>query len=237
MVIFGGAAMDLTRREFERLMVGAGIAVSPLGKETGSSEAGVGLARYVDSVPRLPIAMPRESVRPDVDFYELTMRQRPWRFHRDLPATQAWGFWASNPSGAARPTGLGYLGPTLIAHRDRPVVVRYRNRLPTTHLLQSAIDVTLWKNVPGIPPDPPGGRMPQDFPAGMNVRVVPICTADSITQRLTAPRRRGSPRTAYTARTTPPWTGPDPMRPSTPTPATSRRPCCGTTTTRWRSPG
>ncbi|PZG04259.1 copper oxidase [Nonomuraea aridisoli] len=94
------------------------------------------------------------------------MRQRTWKFHRDLPAAQAWGYWAGQ-------AGLGYLGPTMVARRDRPVIVRYRNDLPARHLLQDAVDVTLWKNVPGVPPDPPGGRMPEAFPTGTSVWTVP----------------------------------------------------------------
>ncbi|MFG1706524.1 hypothetical protein ACFLIM_25350 [Nonomuraea sp. M3C6] len=155
---------ELTRREFAFLMVGAGAAITGLGAGSGAR-----LAKYVDAVPRLPTAVPRHEAYPDADYYELTMWQRPWRFHRDLPAGQAWGFWATGEHG---PVGLGYLGPTLVTRRDRPVVVRYRNHLPTTHLLQSAVDVTLWRNVPGVPPDPPGGRMPQDFPAEPNVWTV-----------------------------------------------------------------
>jgi spore coat protein A len=153
--------MGLSRREFERLMLGVGVAIVPIGIRAGP---GAWLDKYVDAVPRLPVARPQRSVYPGADYYELTVRERRWRFHRDLPAAQAWGYWASSPSDEGGPVGPGYLGPTLIAYRDRPVVVRYRNRLPDRHLLQSAVDATLWKNVAGIPPDPPGGRMPQDFP-------------------------------------------------------------------------
>ncbi|WP_218006945.1 multicopper oxidase family protein [Microtetraspora fusca] len=150
--------MELSRREFERLMLGAGLAASGIGFRDGPDGRP---AKYVDAVPKLPVATPRRSVYPGADYYEVTIRQGRWRFHRDLPAVPTWGYWAS---GDAEPAGLGYLGPTLIADRDRPVVVRYRNRLPDRHLLQSAVDVTMWKNVPGVPPDPPGGRMPQNFP-------------------------------------------------------------------------
>ncbi|WP_204072321.1 multicopper oxidase family protein [Planotetraspora phitsanulokensis] len=162
--------MELTRREFALLAVGVGAAAAGVG-HVGVSDDVARLAKYVDAVPRLPSPVPQQAAAyPGADYYELTMRQRPWRFHRDLPAGQAWGFWAL---GAGGPMGLGYLGPTLVARRDRPVVVRYRNELPTTHLLQSAVDVTLWRNVPGVPPDPPGGRMPQNFPSLPNVWVVP----------------------------------------------------------------
>ncbi|MEV4363309.1 multicopper oxidase domain-containing protein [Nonomuraea sp. NPDC049625] len=161
--------MELTRRQFARVTVGAGVAVTGLSRAT-PLDGEISLAKYVDAVPRLPIPEPQRSAYPGADYYELTMLQAPWRFHRDLPAGQAWGYWAAGEDG---PIGLGYLGPTLVARRNRPVVVRFRNHLPTTHLLQPAVDVTLWRNVPGDPPDPPGGRMPQDFPSGRNVWAVP----------------------------------------------------------------
>ncbi|MBC6463762.1 multicopper oxidase family protein, partial [Actinomadura sp. HBU206391] len=134
------------------------------------------LEKYVDPLPRIPIAIPRGSAYPGADYYELTMLQRPWRFHRDLRTTAAWGYWTSDRPGTGtrtRPIGLGYLGPTLVTRKNRPTVVRYRNDLPTSHLLSPAIDVTLWKNLPGVPPDPPGGRMPESFPAGTEVWTVP----------------------------------------------------------------
>ncbi|MBB4939461.1 hypothetical protein FHR32_003766 [Streptosporangium album] len=79
--------------------------------------------------------------------------------------TVAWGFWASDLPGRSGAAGLGCLGPTLVARRDRPSIVRYRNQLPARHLLQRSIDQTLWRQVRGVPPDPPGGRhldMPHD---------------------------------------------------------------------------
>jgi spore coat protein A len=160
--------MELTRREFTRLAAAASAGIYGLWITACTASARAPLAKYVDALPALPLALPQKSGYPG-DYYELTMRQQLWQFHRDLPATHAWGYWASNPAKPASPIGLGYLGPLFVAHQNRPVVVKYRNQLPATHLLQSSIDVTLWKNVPGIPPDPPGGRMPQDFPNGMSV--------------------------------------------------------------------
>jgi spore coat protein A len=160
--------MALTRREFTRLAAATGVGFYGLWTMKGTSPTFARLTRYVDALPRLPRAVPQKSGYPG-DYYELTMRQQLWQFHRDLPTTRTWGYWASNPSEAAKPIGLGYLGPTFVTHQRRPVIIKHRNQLPATHLLQSSIDVTLWRNVPGIPPDPPGGRMPADFPKGMNV--------------------------------------------------------------------
>jgi spore coat protein A len=153
----------LTRREFVRLTaVAAGAGVC------GAAVTPRGIRKYVDRLPRLPVAVPDRSVYPDADYYEMTMRQHPWRFHTDLGTTVAWGYWASDPSGSGGAAGLGCLGPTLVAQRDRPSVVRYRNHLPATHLLHASIDQTLWRQVHGVPGDPPGGRH-MDMPRGVTV--------------------------------------------------------------------
>jgi spore coat protein A len=97
------------------------------------------LTKYVDPLPRPPLAIPRRSVYPGTDYYEIAMLQRSWQFHRDLGRATTWGYWATNPSNPAQPIGMGYLGPTIETHRKSPVVVKYRNDLPTTHLFQSSI--------------------------------------------------------------------------------------------------
>ncbi|WP_433424844.1 multicopper oxidase family protein [Microtetraspora malaysiensis] len=159
----------LTRREFVCLAAVAAGAVATGAGVRGATATARGLRKYVDRLPRLPVAVPDRTVYPDADYYELTMRQRPWRFHTDLGATVAWGYWASAPSGGGGPAGLGCLGPILVARRYRPSVVRYRNDLPTTHLLHRSIDPTLWRQVPGSPPDPSGGRHMDDLPRGLTV--------------------------------------------------------------------
>jgi spore coat protein A len=198
------ARKEVTRREFTRLAVATGVGIPVLGptaratrtaRTTRAPVATGALEKYVDPLPRIPVAAPRTSVYPGADYYELTMRQRSWRFHRDLGSAAVWGYWASSPSGSAKRIGLGYLGPTLISRRDRPAVVRYRNELPTTHLLKPAIDVTLWKNLPGVPPDPPGGRMPEDFPAGVSVWAVPHLHGG-----FTPPQFDGHPEAWFTPR-------------------------------------
>ncbi|GAA1265030.1 outer spore coat copper-dependent laccase CotA [Pseudonocardia aurantiaca] len=89
---------------------------------------------------RPPVAIPSRDEYPGSEFYEITMLERSWQFHRDLGRTTTWGYWATDPSNRAKPIGLGYLGPTIIAHRNNPVVVNYRNHLPTTHLFQDKVD-------------------------------------------------------------------------------------------------
>ena len=42
------------------------------------------LKKYVDPLPRPLTAIPDPSVYPGADYYDITMREGRWRFHRDL---------------------------------------------------------------------------------------------------------------------------------------------------------
>lgn len=184
----------LTRRDFMCLSVLATAAPGLIDTAT-TARAPVTLRKYADPLPIPPIATPSPSRYPGADFYELTVEQRSWRFHRDLPPAPAWGYWAADPNDPTGAIGMGYLGPTLVAERGRPVIVRYRNRLPDVHLLQSAFDPTLWRNLAGAPPDPAGGRMPHDFPIDTSVWHVTHLHGGFVT-----PQSDGGPETWVTSR-------------------------------------
>ncbi|MGW2388341.1 hypothetical protein ACWCYK_02445 [Streptomyces lydicamycinicus] len=49
------------------------------------------LEKYVDPLPTPLTAVPDPSVYPGADYYEITMRQGSWRFHRDLKPATVWG--------------------------------------------------------------------------------------------------------------------------------------------------
>jgi spore coat protein A, manganese oxidase len=125
------------------------------------------LTKFLDALPIPPVA-PQAANAPyaGVDYYEIAMKPGTWQFHSQLQPAPTWGYWAGG-------TGIGYLGPTIEARTNSPVVVKYTNLLPTTHLFHGAIDMTLWENLPGVPPDPPGGRDSYEFPAGAEVRCCP----------------------------------------------------------------
>ncbi|MFJ1531083.1 multicopper oxidase family protein [Streptomyces mirabilis] len=127
------------------------------------------LQKFVDPLPMPMTAIADPSVYPGADYYEVTMRQGSWQFHRDLEPSLAWGYWATNPHDPHRPIGMGYLGPTLSVTRDHPTVVKWRNELPTTHMFQHVIDMIREKKpvVAPIPP-PPYKYVPQ-FPDDINV--------------------------------------------------------------------
>jgi len=134
---------------------GAGLIAIPLDASSasakqyapGTADADTGvpttppLKKFVDPLPRPMTAIPDPSAYPGADYYDITMRQGSWRFHRDLGLATTWGYWAANPHDPHRPIGMGYLGPTISATKDRPTVARYRNELPTTHLFQFVIDL------------------------------------------------------------------------------------------------
>ncbi|MEU2248474.1 multicopper oxidase domain-containing protein [Streptomyces sp. NPDC019224] len=156
--------MWLTRRDFGLLSAAACASVAGLaGASTAAAEPRATsrrtvtqLEKYVDPMPRPPLALPgMEASFPGTAFYEITMLQCAWQFHRDLGKATTWGYWATDPENPEGPMiGMGYLGPTIITKREAPVVVNYRNHLPTTHLFQPKVDDMRRAGLAhGIPPD------------------------------------------------------------------------------------
>ncbi|WP_328724343.1 hypothetical protein [Streptomyces sp. NBC_00259] len=127
------------------------------------------LEKFVDPLPRPMTAVPDPSVYPGADYYEITMRQGSWRFHRDLGPATTWGCWATNPSDPHNEIGMGYLGPTLSVAPDHPTVVKWRNELPTNHLFQDVIQ-RIKNGDPELTPTPPPPYKPElPFPRDVNV--------------------------------------------------------------------
>ncbi len=99
--------------------------------------------------------MPDTTTYPGTDYYEIAVVQYRQKFHRDLPATLLRGYVQLStpvvpgkqvaltnanldPKGPDTPiagyTGVDtphYLGPTIVAQKDRPVRILFRNLLPT----------------------------------------------------------------------------------------------------------
>ncbi|WP_307795364.1 multicopper oxidase family protein [Actinacidiphila acididurans] len=178
-----GLETMVERRKF--LMAGAmgGAAMVPWGRMSTQAQAqahGGGdpgttipqtpaLEKYVDPLPTPLTAIADTSVYPGADYYEITMRAGSWRFHRDLGPATVWGYWATDPHRPHRPIGMGYLGPTLEVTRDHPTVVKWRNRLPTTHLFQFVIDDIRSGNAQLTPTPPPPYKSEVPFPPDVNV--------------------------------------------------------------------
>ena len=127
------------------------------------------LKKFVDPLPRPMAAIPDPSTYPGADYYEFTMRQGSWRFHRDLGQAPVWGYWAANPQDPNKPVGMGYLGPTVSVNNDHPVVVKYRNELPTTHMFQFVVDRIRSGDPQLTPTAPPPYESMPPLPPGVNV--------------------------------------------------------------------
>ena len=127
------------------------------------------LEKFVDPLPRPKTAVPDPSLYPGADYYEITMRQASWRFHRDLGPARVWGYWATDPHRPHKSIGMGYLGPTISTTRDRPTVVKWRNQLPTTHLFQFVIDAIRNGDPQLTPTPPPPYKSAPPFPPNINV--------------------------------------------------------------------
>ena len=117
------------------------------------------LAPFVDPLPLPALAQPTATRPSPVDpsvrlpWYQIPMRERFVKVHRDLPPTRMWCF------------GEGFPGPTIETESGRAVIVEWQNQLPSRHFLP--IDRTL----DGAGPDVPevravvhlhGGRTPPD---------------------------------------------------------------------------
>ena len=98
-----------------------------------------GIRKFVDTLPGLgegaannlgqyiPVAVPDTTTYPGSDYYVIELGQYTEKMHSDLPPTLLRGYRQANMSG----TPFNYLGPTIVAQKDRPVRILFRNTLPT----------------------------------------------------------------------------------------------------------
>src|SRR5215472_14618720 len=128
-----------TRREFLKTTVVAGTALALFrgieGKIWAYAQSPT-LRKFVAPLPGLgtggiPVASATtNSAWPGADFYELSAQQFTQQLHPDLPnPTHLWGY---VDTATNKP---GYLGPVIVAQRDKPVVIRMHNNLPAKHIL------------------------------------------------------------------------------------------------------
>jgi FtsP/CotA-like multicopper oxidase with cupredoxin domain len=109
---------------------------------SGNVVPGTGIRKFVDSLPGLgyanrnnlgqfmPVAVPDTTTYPGSDYYEIELVQYQEKMGSDIPTTTLRGYRQTNttdPNGS-KPS---YLGPMIIAQRDRPVRVKFTNKLPT----------------------------------------------------------------------------------------------------------
>jgi len=100
----------------------------------------------------IPVAVPDTTSYPGADYYEIALVQYREQMHTDLPPTLLRGYVQlstsvvpgnqvplsnANLDGTSTPTGFTavdhphYLGPAIVAQKDRPVRILFRNLLPT----------------------------------------------------------------------------------------------------------
>lgn len=116
------------------------------------------LQPYVDAltVPRVAVG---SNANPGMDTYNIRAIQFTQKMHRDLPATLLWGY--DDGYGASFP------GPTIVAHKGRPVRVTWTNALPPPGHHPLPVDRTLMPLDMGATDDRMivhlhGGQVPSD---------------------------------------------------------------------------
>jgi FtsP/CotA-like multicopper oxidase with cupredoxin domain len=105
--------------------------------DTNGNVAG-GMRKFQDALPdlRSALAQPEPCAFPDpihggtqqADCYTIKLKEVPWQFHADLPATRLRGY-VQVLNGQDRT--FQYLGPVILASKDKPVRVTFINALPT----------------------------------------------------------------------------------------------------------
>jgi FtsP/CotA-like multicopper oxidase with cupredoxin domain len=128
--------------------------IDPAEPKTYTVTAGTGIKKFVDTLPGLgpanknnllnylPIATPMANPwGTGGDYYEISLIGYTQQFHTNLPATtQVRGYVDLNPAPLAAfrtlgDTGGHYLGPVIIAQRDRPVRIKFTNNLVANSFL------------------------------------------------------------------------------------------------------
>jgi FtsP/CotA-like multicopper oxidase with cupredoxin domain len=101
-----------------------------------------GIRKFVDTLPGLgaanannlgqyiPVAIPDTTTYPGSDYYEIELGEYSEKMHSDLPLTRLRGYRQTNTTDPTVST-FRYLGPLIIATKDRPVRVKFTNSLPT----------------------------------------------------------------------------------------------------------
>ncbi|HWR91403.1 MAG TPA: hypothetical protein VN300_03220, partial [Desulfobacterales bacterium] len=100
------------------------------------------LAKFVDTLPGLgaatannlgqylPVAVPDTTSYPGSDYYIIELREYFEKLHSDLQPTKLRGY--VQVDGAGNDVApIHYLGPIIVAQRDRPVRIKFTNKLPT----------------------------------------------------------------------------------------------------------
>jgi FtsP/CotA-like multicopper oxidase with cupredoxin domain len=108
---------------------------------SGNVVPGTGIRKFVDSLPGLgyanrnnlgqyiPVAVPDTTTYPGCDYYEIELGRYTEKLGSDIPTTTLQGYRQTNSSDPTV-TKFSYMGPQILARRDRPVRVKFTNSLP-----------------------------------------------------------------------------------------------------------
>src|SRR4029077_13705899 len=100
--------------------------------------AGTGMRKFLDPLPDLKtaIAVPDTITFPGSDYYVIALKEYSPNLHTDLPQTKLRGYVQLNNGTDATgvntiaPPPQSYLGPVILAQKNRPVRVLFQNMLP-----------------------------------------------------------------------------------------------------------
>jgi FtsP/CotA-like multicopper oxidase with cupredoxin domain len=133
------------------------------------------IRKFVDSLPELnkannlgqmlPVAVPDTITFPGSDYYEIAVQEYSEKMHSDLPATKLRGYvqlnmGTSSGQNTVSPAPIHYLGPIIVARRDRPVRIKFVNMLPVGEGGNLFIPTDTTVMGAGMGPD--GGMYPQN---------------------------------------------------------------------------
>ncbi len=119
---------------------------SPIPTVAGTVITG-GIRKFVDTLPGvgpanannlgqyIPVAFANTTSFPGSDYYQLGLVEYSEKMHSDLPATRLRGYVDLNPvfgNQTSAHSRAHYLGPLIIAQKDRPVRIKFTNMLPTS---------------------------------------------------------------------------------------------------------
>ncbi|MEW6418140.1 MAG: hypothetical protein AB1480_08470 [Nitrospirota bacterium] len=126
------AVMDLVSGTVASVVVdtpGSGYSANPVVTFSGGGATSQALAiATVDLVPTSPTFGQITGITPTgADYYEIELGEYTQQMHSNLLSTTLRGYRQTNMGG----TPFSYLGPVIVAERNKPVLIKFTNNLPT----------------------------------------------------------------------------------------------------------
>ena len=111
-------------------------AYSPLLRKFVDTLPGLGASNKNNLGQYMPVGKPDTITYPGSDYYEIELRQYTEKMHSQLPRTTLRGYVQvnkgtdSNGANTLKPDPIHYLGTFISARKDRPVRIKFTNKLP-----------------------------------------------------------------------------------------------------------